>query len=153
MSLKIPPRRPRPCASSLGYPAPLCPLTPGTCPQTVLTFPEGDLMNRRDFLARAGAAAGAAISLDRFPHHLFASPAPKNATDRVQLGPMKIELSRLAQGTGTNGVGGSSNQTRQLGLGGLADLFHAAYDNGVTFWDSADQYGTHPHVKEALKSV
>jgi aryl-alcohol dehydrogenase-like predicted oxidoreductase len=66
---------------------------------------------------------------------------------------MKIELSRLAQGTGTNGVGGSSNQTRQLGLGGLADLFHAAYDNGVTFWDSADQYGTHPHVKEALKSV
>jgi aryl-alcohol dehydrogenase-like predicted oxidoreductase len=110
-------------------------------------------MNRRDFLARTAAAAGAAISLDRFPHHLFASPAPKNATDRVQLGPMKVELSRLAQGTGTNGAGGSSNQTRQLGLGGLADLFHAAYDSGVTFWDSDDQYGTHPHVKEALKSV
>src|SRR5713101_346793 len=110
-------------------------------------------MNRRDFLARTAAVAGAAISLDRFPHHLFASPAPKNATDRVHRGPMKVELSRLAQGTGTNGVGGSSNQTRQLGLGGLADLFHAAYHNGVTFWDSADQYGTHPHLKEALKSV
>jgi predicted aldo/keto reductase-like oxidoreductase len=24
---------------------------------------------------------------------------------------------------------------------------------GVTFWDSADQYGTHPHLKEALKRV
>lgn len=107
-------------------------------------------MNRRDFFVRS---AGAAIALDRFPHHLFASGTRKSANDRVQLGPMKVELSRLAMGTGTNGVGGSSNQTRQLGLGGLADLFKAAYDQGITFWDSADQYGTHPHLKEALKSV
>jgi predicted aldo/keto reductase-like oxidoreductase len=35
----------------------------------------------------------------------------------------------------------------------VAELFRAAYDNGITFWDSADQYGTHPHLKEALKSV
>jgi predicted aldo/keto reductase-like oxidoreductase len=66
---------------------------------------------------------------------------------------MKVEVSRLAQGSGTNGVGGSSNQTRKLGLKGLADLYQAAYDNGVTLWDSADQYGTHPHLKEALKRV
>ncbi len=56
-------------------------------------------------------------------------------------------------GTGTNGVGGSSNQTRKLGLGGVADLLKAAYDQGITFWDSADQYGTHPHVREGLKRV
>ena len=66
---------------------------------------------------------------------------------------MKVEVSRLAQGSGTNGVGGSSNQTRKLGLKGLADLMQAAYDQGITFWDCADQYGTHPHVKEALKRV
>jgi aryl-alcohol dehydrogenase-like predicted oxidoreductase len=107
-------------------------------------------MNRRDFLTRT---AGAAIALDRFPHHLFASTTAKQASDRIQLGPMKVELSRLAMGTGTNGSGGSSNQTKKLGLSGLADLFRAAHDQGVTFWDSADQYGTHPHVKEALKSV
>ena len=107
-------------------------------------------MNRRDFLTRT---AGAAIALDRFPHHLFASTTAKQASDRIQLGPMKVELSRLAMGTGTNGSGGSSNQTKKLGLSGLADLFKAAHDQGVTFWDSADQYGTHPHVKEALKSV
>jgi aryl-alcohol dehydrogenase-like predicted oxidoreductase len=107
-------------------------------------------MNRRDFFVRGAAAA---IVLDKFPHHLFAATTKKYASDRVRLGPMKVELSRLAMGTGTNGVGGSSNQTRKLGLGGLADLFKAAYDHGVTFWDSADQYGTHPHVKEALKSV
>jgi 1-deoxyxylulose-5-phosphate synthase len=107
-------------------------------------------MNRRDFFLRT---AGAAVALDRFPHHLFASTSQKFAADRVQLGPMKVGLSRLAMGTGTNGSGGSSNQTKRLGLAGLADLFRAAYDQGITFWDSADQYGTHPHLKEALKSV
>ena len=66
---------------------------------------------------------------------------------------MKVEVSRMAQGSGTNGVGGSSNQTRKLGLKGLADLMQAAYDQGITLWDSADQYGTHPHLKEALKRV
>src|SRR5206468_1546245 len=67
------------------------------------------------------------------------------------LGPKKIEVSRLAMGTGTDGSGGSSNQTKKLGVNGLADLFKAGYDHGITFWDSADQYGTHPHVKAALK--
>jgi aryl-alcohol dehydrogenase-like predicted oxidoreductase len=108
-------------------------------------------MNRRDFLTRGVALAGTA-AFQAFPHHLYAG-ARKTAADRIELGPMKIGLSRLALGTGTNGVGGSSNQTRKLGLGGLADLLHAGFDQGVTFWDSADQYGTHPHLKEALKRV
>ncbi len=105
-------------------------------------------MNRRNFLRSAAAGT---IALQSFPHHLFASETKKYATDRVKLGPRGVELSRLAMGTGTDGVGGSSNQTRKLGMAGLANLFDAAYDQGVTFWDSADQYGTHPHVKEALK--
>ncbi|HLK22330.1 MAG TPA: aldo/keto reductase [Bryobacteraceae bacterium] len=105
-------------------------------------------MNRRNFLRSAAAGT---IALHSFPHHLFAGGTKKSGTDRIKLGPRGIELSRLAMGTGTDGVGGSSNQTRKLGLTGLANLFDAAYDQGVTFWDSADQYGTHPHVKEALK--
>lgn len=108
-------------------------------------------MNRRNFI-RTGAAVAGSISLHSFPYHLFAGTR-KQATDRIQLGPRKVELSRLAMGTGTNGSGGSSNQTKKLGVNGLADLFKAAYDQGVTFWDSADQYGTHPHLKAALKSV
>jgi aryl-alcohol dehydrogenase-like predicted oxidoreductase len=66
---------------------------------------------------------------------------------------MGIEVSRLAQGSGTNGSGGSSNQTRKLGVQGLADLWKAAYDNGVTIFDTADQYGTHPHLKLALRGL
>jgi aryl-alcohol dehydrogenase-like predicted oxidoreductase len=73
--------------------------------------------------------------------------------DKVILGSTGIEVSRMAIGTGTNGWGQNSNQTRQLGLKGLSDLLYAAFDKGVFFWDSADQYGTHPHLKEALKRV
>ena len=109
-------------------------------------------MNRRDFFLHGAATAGA-LAFQNFPYPAFAGTTKKLASDRVLLGPMKVPVSRLAQGSGTNGVGGSSNQTRKLGLRGLADLFHAAYDNGITFWDGADQYGTHPHIKEALKSV
>ncbi len=110
------------------------------------------MMNRRDFFRRGAASAGAA-AFANFPYHLLAGTTTKQASDRVKLGPMQVEVSRLAQGSGTDGVGGSSNQTRKLGMRGLAELFDAAYDNGVTLWDSADQYGTHPHVKEALKRV
>jgi len=109
-------------------------------------------MNRRDFFLRTSAAAGA-LALNPFPHHLFAGTVKKYATDRIKLGPMGVPLSRLAMGTGTNGSGGSSNQTKKLGLAGVADLFRSGFDQGVTFWDSADQYGTHPHLKEALKGV
>jgi aryl-alcohol dehydrogenase-like predicted oxidoreductase len=103
-------------------------------------------MNRRHFL-------GAAASFASFPYHLFAADRKKFASDRVRLGPRKIELSRLAMGTGTHGGGGSSNQTRQLGYKGVADLMRAAYDQGVTFWDAADQYGSHTYLREALKTV
>ncbi len=102
-------------------------------------------MQRRHFLLSAGAAA-----LARFPYSLYAGSSAKRASDRVLLGPMKVPCSRLAMGTGTAGAGGSSNQTRKLGLRGVADLLQAGYDQGVTFWDSADQYGSHPHLKEAL---
>ena len=105
------------------------------------------MMNRRDFFLRSAATAGAA-AFQFFPHDLFANETKKYATDRVKLGPMKVELSRLARAPAPTASGGSSNQTRKLGVQGLADLFDAAYDQGVTFWDSADQYGTHPHVRK-----
>ena len=59
-------------------------------------------MNRRNFLR--GAAAGT-VALHSFPHHLFANGTKKYATDRIKLGPRGVELSRLAMGTGTDGVG------------------------------------------------
>jgi len=106
-------------------------------------------MNRRQLLHRGACLAGGWFARAA---GTLAGPK-KSASDRIRLPPMGVELSRLAVGTGTNGVGGSSNQTRKLGLRGLAELLRAAYDQGVTFWDAADQYGTHPHVKAALGRV
>src|SRR5690554_4984208 len=110
------------------------------------------VMKRRHFL-KAGAAAAGTLLFDAFPYHAFAGITKKYASDRVTLGKTGIEVSRLAMGTGTSGYGGSSNQSRKLGLKGLSNLLRTGYDNGVFFWESADQYGTHPHFKEALKGV
>jgi aryl-alcohol dehydrogenase-like predicted oxidoreductase len=110
-------------------------------------------MKRREFLRYSSIAGGAAVlNLDRFPYHLFASPKKKHAQDVVTLGKTGIKLSRLAQGTGTIGGRKHSHQT-ELGVQGLADLFRAGVDNGLNFWDLADSYGSHPHAKEALKTV
>ncbi|MGH8046754.1 MAG: aldo/keto reductase [Chthoniobacterales bacterium] len=104
-------------------------------------------MKRRDFLKTAFGAA----AVTSFSRSFAAEPAASfKATDRIFLGPRKIECSRLFLGTGTNGWNHQSNQTRQLGIQGLADFFRAAFDEGLTSWDSADQYGSHPHLAKAL---
>src|SRR5208282_3795722 len=74
------------------------------------------------------------------------------AFDTVELGKTGIRTSRLAMGTGTIGFGHHSNQTA-LGMKGLPELLLNGYDHGLRFFDSADAYGSHPHVSEALKHV
>jgi predicted aldo/keto reductase-like oxidoreductase len=111
-------------------------------------------MKRRDFVRYGSLAAGAAfVDIARFPHPLYAGSQKKYATDVVTLGRTGIQISRMAQGTGTRGFNKSSNQIRALGFTGLADLLRAGVDEGLTFWDLADGYGSHPHAKEALKTV
>ena len=105
-------------------------------------------MKRRDFLRCGATAAGAFVSLNRFPHHLYAADVKKTPQDLVTLGKTGIKVSRLAQGTGTNGVNHSSNQIRQMGDRGLADLLVKGVDNGLHFWDLADQV-RQPSAREA----
>lgn len=107
-------------------------------------------MKRRTFIRNT--LAGSAL-LAAFPYEALALQNKLYAHDRVKLGNTGIEMSRIAMGTGTNGYGGASNQTRQLGIKGLADMLLAAKDEGINFWETADQYGSHPHVGEALKKV
>ena len=107
-------------------------------------------MKRRRFIQTS--LAGTAL-LAAFPYELFAGTTKLYPSDRVQLGNTGIEMSRMAMGTGTRGFGGSSNQTRQLGIKGVSDLLRAAYDEGINFFETADQYGSHPHIKEAMKKL
>ena len=103
-------------------------------------------MNRRDFLRTTFGTAGAVALGGRAS--LWGAQA-RQANDVVHLGPDKIRLARLAVGTGTKG----GSIQRQLGIPGLADLLQFGYDQGLFFWDTADGYQTHPHVREALKRV
>jgi aryl-alcohol dehydrogenase-like predicted oxidoreductase len=107
-------------------------------------------INRREFLERS-VALGAAATL---PFSAFAADTPiRRASDVIELGPAKIKVSRMGVGTGTYGAGHSSNQVRELGVNGVADMLQTAYDKGVFFWDTADAYGTHDAIKVALKKV
>src|SRR5215467_3516152 len=116
-------------------------------------------MKRRDFFLGGAAITGAWIGIKTVGLRLspaFAAPSPLAqkvaASDVITLGSTGIRTSRLAMGTGTIGFGHHSNQTA-LGLKGLSDLLLNGYDNGLRFFDSADAYGSHPHVAEALKHV
>jgi len=113
-------------------------------------------MKRRDFIHRTACAAGAtwihAAAFARRPFTLTALSRKFSAADIVTLGKTGIQTSRLAMGTGTVGSGHHSHQTA-LGIKGLSDLLLNGYDHGLRFFDSADSYGSHPHVAEALKHV
>src|SRR5437867_5436523 len=113
-------------------------------------------MNRREFIHRTAYSAGAAwLHSAVFARRAFALPSLSrkfNAADTVTLGKTGIQTSRLAMGTGTVGVGHHSHQTA-LGIKGLSDLLLNGYDHGLRFFDSADSYGSHAHVAEALKHV
>ena len=113
-------------------------------------------MKRREFVLGTGRVMGAAWLASRGLAQAMASlsPLPRKftATDTVTLGKTGIQTSRLAMGTGTVGSGHHSHQTA-LGVKGLSDLLLNGYDRGLCFFDSADSYGSHPHVAEALKHV
>jgi aryl-alcohol dehydrogenase-like predicted oxidoreductase len=80
-------------------------------------------------------------------------PVKKAASDQVILGATGIKVSRLAMGSGTHGSGGTSEQTR-LGVNGFARLLVQSYhEQGLNFWETADGYGSHPHLKEAIRQV
>jgi aryl-alcohol dehydrogenase-like predicted oxidoreductase len=97
---------------------------------------------------RAGAGGAGSAGLGG---SAGAGPARKNAADRVILGMTGIEVSRLAMGSGTHGSGGTSDQTR-LGTG-FSNLLTYAFSQGVTFYETADAYGAHPRVAEAIRQV
>jgi aryl-alcohol dehydrogenase-like predicted oxidoreductase len=115
-------------------------------------------MLRRDFLRRWTRTLGATLlarSAIARAALLEPDPLPQkfHAQDEVVLGKTGIRTSRLAMGTGTIGFGGASNQTR-LGTSPFTRLLLDGYnDNGLRFFDSADSYGSHPYVAEALKHI
>ena len=75
-----------------------------------------------------------------------------NGTDIVELGKTGIKFSRLAQGTGFNGYNHSSEHTRQ-GKAAFDRLLRHSLDQGISFIDMADLYGSHPFVQDVIKGL
>ena len=110
-------------------------------------------LTRRDFLKTSAGSAGV---LAASPTLLGAFEASRSAsyagTDVVSLGRTGIRVSRLAQGTGLKGGNQSSAHTRR-GKAAFERLVRHSIDEGVTFMDMADLYGSHPFLTEALSGV
>lgn len=103
--------------------------------------------NRRQFLTASAALAGAALLS---PSVLAAASAKKlSAVDQVTLGKTGLKLSRLGIGTGTNG----GKVQRDLGREGFTRLIRHAYDQGITYIDTAQNYQTHEMIREAIKAL
>lgn len=67
---------------------------------------------------------------------------------RVTLGRTGLEVSRMAFGSLTMGP-----LQRDLSPKTGGDLLVYAYERGVNFVDTAELYGTYPHIREALKAI
>jgi len=105
-------------------------------------------VSRRQFIQWSAAAASAALAA---PTGLLAAePALKRtAADQVTLGNTGIKLSRLGFGAGSN----SGNVQRTLGHETFNKLIRYAYDQGITYFDTAQSYQTHTWIREAIKGL
>lgn len=104
--------------------------------------------NRRQFLIKSAAIAGAAMTTS-FDLQPASAAGKRTALDQVTLGKTGIRLSRLGIGTGSN----SGEVQRALGREGFHRLIRHAYDQGITYIDTAESYKTHDWIRDAIKGL
>jgi len=111
-------------------------------------------LNRREFIAQATATAALAATATTTMAGMGRSRnnLPKSPTEKVTLGNSGVQVSLVGMGTGSVGSGQASNQTR-LGVKAFTKVVRYAIDQGICFFDVADQYGSHTYLREALKGV
>ena len=71
---------------------------------------------------------------------------------KVKFGRTNIEVPRLCIGMGSYGAKGISSQA-EVSPDYYAIILQKAFERGINFWDTSDDYGTYVHVAQALKSV
>ena len=120
-------------------------------------------LSRRDFIgAVVGGTGVAAAGVLLWDGHTAKSESEtgvflvdssiKSPTDRVSLGNTGIKVSLVGIGTGSGGWAGRSDQTR-LGQEEFTRQIRHAFDNGINFFDLADQYGSHPFFTRAMNGI
>ena len=105
-------------------------------------------ISRREFIKGTAALAGAGL-LSSCNNSLLSMGRKQTAVDQVTLGKTGLKLSRLGIGTGSKG----GSIQRALGADGFNRLIRYAYDQGITYIDTAQNYKTHTMVREAIKGL
>ena len=105
-------------------------------------------ITRRQFIRSTAALAGGVL-LSSCALQKSAKSSRPTAVDQVTLGRTGLKLSRLGIGTGSKG----GSIQRGLGSDGFNRLIRYAYDQGITYIDTADNYKTHTMVRDAIKSL
>jgi len=102
-------------------------------------------LSRRNFL-KTGLAAGVLAG----SANIALGTEQRKATDWVTLGRSKVEVTRLAFGTGSF----SGAVQRGLGQEQFTKLVRYAYDRGIRFYETAESYGQmHQMLGVALKGL
>ncbi|MBX7257060.1 MAG: aldo/keto reductase [Candidatus Hydrogenedentes bacterium] len=103
-------------------------------------------LTRRSFIKHTVGAIAATTSLP-----VIGAPEANavSATTVRPLGKSGLSCSLLGVGTGTRGREGTTDQTR-MPREELVNLLEYAYQQGITYFDLADRYGSHGHMKDAL---
>ncbi len=107
-------------------------------------------LSRRQFVQTSALVAGAAA----LPPWARAAAeatqkAKRTAVDQVTLGNTGIRLSRLGFGAGANG----GNDQTGAGKEDFIKLIHYAYDQGITYIDTAERYATFGWIGDAIKGL
>jgi len=102
-------------------------------------------VTRREFIKGTAALGGATLLAGR----LKAAEAANlpTAVDEVVLGQTGLRMSRLGFGTGASG----GRFLRAMSSNERNYLLHHAFERGIRYIDTADRYGTHGIVAEAIK--
>lgn len=101
-------------------------------------------ITRREFIKSTAVVTGAAVLTPSYK--MGAKPS---AEDLVQLGKTGLKLSRIGFGTGT--LGGTVQ--RSLSTDEFNRLIQYAYERGIRYIDTADNYQTHTWVRDAIKGL
>jgi predicted aldo/keto reductase-like oxidoreductase len=102
-------------------------------------------INRRDFIRQSATIVGAGLLA---PSVTSAAPAG-SGVGPVPLGRTGVKISRLGLGTGSQ----NGRIQRSLGQDGFNRLVRYAFERGVTYIDTADNYRTHEMVRQAIRGL
>jgi len=109
-------------------------------------------MKRRSFI-RNGVSATGLVALNAFPHHLFADTIKKYATRSCFARPEEDFCQPSGHGDRYKRASAEARIKPESLCSGLSGPLPERLRQGRYVLRSADQYGTHPHVREALKTI